>query len=168
MSHKRSDSLAIANEFIRRSLREGRPLTHMQLQKLVFFAQGWTLAVTGEELIWDQAEAWTFGPVYRRLYDALKRYGTDPIRKPIKQGDDTPFPFDDGEEIVADSLVDVERAIVERVWSEYGNYPAFKLSAITHAPGTPWSKVFDPNDKSRPIEIEQIREYFISLATEAA
>jgi hypothetical protein len=83
-------SLAIANEFLERAQRERRPLTHMQLQKLVYLAHGWNLAVNGRPLIEDEIEAWDFGPVIRRLYDALSRYGANSVTRLIRWGDDGP------------------------------------------------------------------------------
>lgn len=71
----------IANEFIRRGLREGRAFDQMQLQKLVYIAHGWCLAFSGEPLTGDRPEAWDFGPVYRRLANALQRRDTTSYRR---------------------------------------------------------------------------------------
>jgi uncharacterized phage-associated protein len=54
--------LAIANEFILRAEHAGKQLTHMQLQKLVYLAHGWGLAVTGDPLIEDEFEAGISAP----------------------------------------------------------------------------------------------------------
>jgi len=84
-------SLAIANEFLRRAREIDRSLTQMKLQKLVYIAHGWCLAFSKSPLIEDRIEAWEFGPVIRRLYDATSRYGRSPVSRFIKWGDDTPF-----------------------------------------------------------------------------
>lgn len=167
MSHQLANSIEIANEFIRRALRDGKPITHMQLQKLVYFANGWNLAVSGEQLLEDLPEAWQFGPVYRRLYDALKRHGSDQLLAPIRQGADTPFADDDGPEAVAKSLIKNEIEVIDKVWLEYGNYPAYKLSALTHAEGSPWAMAFE-NGKNRIISNGSIQDYFVKLAIEPA
>ncbi|WP_416366578.1 Panacea domain-containing protein [Sphingomonas aurantiaca] len=66
----------------------GDGLTQMQLQKLVFFAHGWTLAETGYALTEDDPEAWVYGPVYRDLYDHTKYFGSGPIGRKITPDDD--------------------------------------------------------------------------------
>jgi uncharacterized phage-associated protein len=75
----------IANEFIRRGLQEGRAFNQMELQKLVYIAHGWCLAFSGQPLTGDRPEAWDFGPVYRRLADALCTFGTDAVAREIAQ-----------------------------------------------------------------------------------
>jgi uncharacterized phage-associated protein len=64
----------------------------MQAQKLIYLANGWSMALRHSKLIEEPFEAWDFGPVVRKLYDALKRYGSGSIPRLIKWGDDTPFP----------------------------------------------------------------------------
>jgi len=157
-------SLAIANEFIRRA--EGaRPLTHMQLQKLVYLAHGWSLGAFDAPLIEDDIEAWDFGPVIRRLYDALRRYGRDKVTKRLRWGDDTLFRFDNGEEAI-DELTDNERAVIDLVWNKYGHFPAFKLSALTHQDDTPWSETFRFGRNS-VIKNEKIARHFKQLVGNA-
>ncbi len=154
--------LAIANEFINRSNGE---LTQMQLQKLVYLAHGWMLGATDRPLISEQVEAWQFGPVIRSLYDALKKYGSSSVTKPLKWGDDTPFSLDQGE-VAKEPLRPDEDFIIAMVWEKYGHMPAFKLSALTHEEGTPWSMSYEPQ-KNRPISNETIRDHFRQLLTEA-
>lgn len=162
MSHS---VLAIANEFLRRA-RAGQPprgLTNMQLQKLIYLAHGWNLAVTGEELISDRFEAWQFGPVVRKLYDAIKHYGDRPVSRYIRWGDDTPFPYDDEREEAFEDLLPVERDVIDRVWHEYSGFEAFQLSALTHADGTPWTRAY-VRGENRPIANNSIHEEFVRLA----
>lgn len=154
-------SLAIANEFIRRGLAQGASggLTQMQVQKLVYLAHAWTLAGLDQPLIEDPVEAWKFGPVIRKLYSALSRYGRDKISREICWGEDTIlFSGDDGD-IAEELLTPLEAAIVESIWDIYGKYPAFKLSALTHEPDSPWSQTYDERT-NRIIPEPLIKEYF--------
>lgn len=155
-------SLEVANEFIRRSIAEGHPITQMHVQKYVYLAHGWTLALTNSPLVDDRFEAWDYGPVERRLYDALSMCGARPIRRPLRYGDDTPFPSDDGEEAAAD-LSDAERRIIDDVWQQYKEFEAFQLSALTHENGTPWHQVYEKG-KNRAIPNDKIADYFSEIA----
>jgi len=136
-------SKQVANEFLELAKRDGRQLTPMQLQKLVYFAYGWYLAITGERLIDERVEAWQWGPVIPSLYSAFREYGSDPI-------DDVPgelyfdgakikvrkFPLvsdDPGRDTIA-------RNVIRRVWEIYGKYSASQLSGMTHEPNSPWSR----------------------------
>src|SRR5438552_2691079 len=47
---------------------DGDPLTPMRLHKLLYYAQGWALAVLGKPLFTGRFEAWVHGPVLRDLY----------------------------------------------------------------------------------------------------
>ena len=157
-------SLAIANEFLRRAEREGRFLTHMHLQKLVYLAHGWGLAVTGKPLIEDRFEAWDYGPVIRKLYDALRYYGSGVVTRTIRHGDDIAFGSSPGAEHVAELLPN-EKAIIDKVWDQYKGFEAFQLSALTHADNSPWSQTFaSGSGKSRAIRDNLIWDYFADLA----
>ena len=159
-------SLAIANEFLRRAQRANRPMTHMHIQKLVYLAHGWNIAVSRHPLIEDDIEAWEYGPVIRKLYDALRQYGRGPILREIRWGDDTPFPFDDSGEAIAE-LTSEERAVVDRVWDVYGVFAAFQLSALTHADNSPWHRTYIPGGRNRVINNDLIGDYFADLAAHA-
>jgi hypothetical protein len=45
-----------------------KPISTMKLQKLVYFAQGWSLGLTGKPLFDDESEAWASGPASPALY----------------------------------------------------------------------------------------------------
>src|SRR5258708_4237314 len=72
-------TLAAANFFLAKGLEDGVSIDPLKLQKLVYFAHGWHLAVTGKPLIDEYVEAWPYGPVIPSLYHRFKSYGADPI-----------------------------------------------------------------------------------------
>jgi uncharacterized phage-associated protein len=155
---------AIANEFLKRAQAEGRPLTHMHLQKLVYIAHGWHLAVNNEPLVDEQFQAWEFGPVSLSMYRALKGYGSGPITRLIRQGDDTPGrPEDDGDSVTA-KLELSEREIIDQIWQEFREYKAFQLSALTHKPDSPWDNAFKRGGQNTLIPNNDIQDYFAVLA----
>lgn len=163
MAHSRS----IANEFLRRASRDGKHLTQMQLQKLVYIAHGWNLAINGHPLTDDSLQAWDYGPVYPELWESLRSYGKEPVSRPIMTSDLPAYGFCDDEEVleITDPLNKNEEEVIDRVYEVYGGFRAFKLSALTHEPGTPWHRVFvKDNNKRGPIEDELIKAHFIELA----
>lgn len=46
----------------------GEAITHLKLQKLIYFAQAYYLANLGEELFSEDFEAWAHGPVLPSIY----------------------------------------------------------------------------------------------------
>jgi uncharacterized phage-associated protein len=98
-------------------------ISHMQLQKLVYFCQGYYLALQGSPLFNEAIEAWEHGPVCPKLYQSLKRYGSLPITASI-----------DPEKI---KLNEKEKCIISIVYGTYGQYSASRLRKITHEEG-PW------------------------------
>jgi uncharacterized phage-associated protein len=94
----------------------------MQLQKLLYYSQAWSLAWTGKPLFTDEIEAWKEGPVVRSVWVARK-YGSDAI----------------GEEA---DLDDDQRAIIDAVYDFYGTNGGAVLSVMTHAE-QPWVEARD-------------------------
>lgn len=121
-------ALQVADKFIRLGQKSGKYFTQMQLLKLVYIAHGWMLATSNQPLIYNQVEAWQYGPVIPELYHELKYNGAKPIERPILS-----------EEV---SFSPHEEHVIDFTFKNYGNFSAFQLSDITHASNTPWSETF--------------------------
>lgn len=160
-------AVEVANEFLKLAHAEGRDLTNMQLQKLVYFAHGWHLAVTGEPLTDDDPRAWDYGPVYRDLWEHLKRYGRQVISRLISEDDINPFarlfnkpPADPYQANLDGQALE----LIKTVWRKYGGYSAFKLSDLTHMAGTPWDQTyFGEGGKNASIDPKLIEKHYIEL-----
>ena len=72
---------AVANEFLRLARRDEQTITPLKMQKLVYFAHGWHLALFGTPLIEEPVQAWQFGPVISSLYQEFKKFGSRAIRR---------------------------------------------------------------------------------------
>jgi uncharacterized phage-associated protein len=80
-----NSAIAVANWLIPKNSEEPSDLTHLKLQKLLYFAQGFRLAYDGIPLFYDPIEAWPTGTVIRSIYNALCGKGKyNEISKPIK------------------------------------------------------------------------------------
>ncbi len=55
--------------------RKNKSLTHLKLQKLLYFAQAWYFNLHGSPMFKQKIEAWNDGPVVPDVYFALKKIG---------------------------------------------------------------------------------------------
>lgn len=127
---------------------------NMQLQKLVFIAHGYHLAMTDLPLIDEEPRAWQYGPVFPSLYHNLRQYGSGLVEEEISVEDSVPHGGD-------------EYDIIKAVWSNYGQMSGAKLSAITHLAGSPWDQTYKPEYRA-VISDEVVTEYYKSILTEHA
>ena len=156
---------SIANELLDLASRAGRSLTQIEIQKLVYFSHGWHLALRDQNLIDDQIEAWTYGPVVRSLYDAFKKFGSSQITEKAADWRGSPngssncFPTIQSGSVGDDFYA---RALVQGVWDKYGMIAPFKLVEITHLNGSPWQKAY--SERQQYIPNEEIKAYFKELS----
>ncbi|WP_091721847.1 Panacea domain-containing protein [Methylobacterium phyllostachyos] len=145
----------IANEFLRRRSAFGLP-AQMWIQKLVYIAHGWNLAINGQPLVVENAEAWDGGPVYRSIWNHIKRYGFGRSSK-LLEDPETSKP------IAAHLSVD-EQAIIDLVWDKYNGFSGSELSRMTHQPGTPWTETYVKLGRDSDIQDSLIRRHYLDLA----
>jgi len=153
------NATAIANYFLDRANAAGQEITPMKMQKLVYIAHGWNLAIHGEPLIDEPVEAWRYGPVIPSLFHALRQYGASPI---IKTTNGVALPDNDDTKEMQE--------LHDKVWEVYGKKTAIDLMRLTHAKGSPWSSVRDEGDSSSYgsiISNDVIKRHFIQLSAEA-
>lgn len=136
--------LDAAKYFVHLSYSESHAsLTPLKLQKILYFAQGWSFVWDNKPLFAETFEAWQYGPVNPKVYNYFKKYGRNEIPKK--------------EEILYVSDVESEETM-EAVWNNYGDYNAFELVEMTHEQ-TPWKEAYE---NSTYITNEDIKQYFQS------
>lgn len=145
------DSRAVAKHFLGLAKSKGKELTPMQLIKLVYIAHGWMLGLYENQLIRDDIEAWQYGPVIRKLYNSIRKYGARPVSELNYDGDSA-------------DLNKFEADVVRQVFEHYADYTGVQLSKMTHQAGTPWAKTWDSYGKNVVIPQDNIEEHFRSLA----
>ena len=158
------DSRAIANYFLDLAHASGRTLDPMQVQKLVYFAHGWNLALNHAPLIDDTVEAWQFGPVIPTLYHEFKHFGRGPITSKASSlrfidGDKLEFEEPTLERGPATRAV---RDLLDAIWQAYGAFTGVQLSNLTHEPGSPWHVTWHRAEGRKNVDIpdELIQEHF--------
>ena len=100
----------------------GELMSNMKLQKMLYYQQGYHLAVFGTPLFDDEIEAWMYGPVVPCVYDYFKRFGAGGIEPETDQ------PL---------MLSDEEESLFQDVFTAYINFSAIGLMEKTHSE-TPW------------------------------
>lgn len=144
-------SLSVANAFIELARDEGKALTNMQLQKLVFFSHGYVLAFLDKQLTSDPVKAWTFGPVYPVLYNSLRHYGREQVLETL--------PLPEIDNIPKESQ---EMQVIKSVWNAYKFHKASQLVDISHNIGSPWDQIWR-NNKFQDIPDSITKEYYKRL-----
>ena len=135
----------VANYFIAKSNLDEDCVTHLKLQKLVYYAQGFHLALFHTPLFSESIEAWEHGPVVPTLYAKYSAKGNQPITETDHNFDITIF-----EEKIIELLDDV--------YDVYGQFSAWKLRNLTHHE-QPWMET----PKNLVIANEVMEKYFQTL-----
>lgn len=129
--------------------------SHLRLQKLLYYAQGWYLAMTGSPLFSERIEAWKHGPVVKDVYHVFSNFGYQAI--PPDQG------------ASGDNLTSIQKLTVQSVWAMYKEYSATALSRMTHEE-EPWRKarlgVSDGESCQEEISHDSMHEFFLKLMIE--
>jgi len=129
-------------------LRErGRPTSTIMLQKLVYYAQAWSLAWDGRALFGERIEAWKLGPIAPALWRTHKGV---PTVASLPTGDPS-------------TLTSSERDTVRAVLGFYGDRDPWWLSELSHREA-PWRDARGelPTDAPGSVEIEHdaMRAYY--------
>lgn len=147
MSNKKVSALQVGKWMINRVDREaGDSITHLKLQKVIYYAQAWHLANFNDPLFVEDIQAWTHGPVAPSVWKAFREYRWDHIPP-------QPLVFMDATKI----------GFLETVFEIYGRYTAKELEKITHQED-PWKVTRGdlPLEAkcTRPIDKKVMRDFY--------
>ena len=133
-------------------------ITPMALQKLLYYAQSFFRVLFGEELFFDNCQAWVHGPVYPKVYYKYREFGYDPIDKPFRYFEEDLFELTEREVAFLNSIIDA-----------FGCFSGNILSSITHNE-LPWIEArgnLKTNDRgSTEISKEIMNTYFEKVVTD--
>lgn len=140
----------VANAFLQIAESEGQLVTPMKLQKLIYFAHGWCLALLKEPLIDENIQAWTYGPVVSSVYYEFREFGRSSITRHAL-GNSPHEIFEDH----------ITSALLNKIWDVFGKYTGLKLSMMTLLSDSPWELVKSQSIKvNAPIDDDMIKDYF--------
>ena len=131
--HALSPELLVANSVLNIAFSKGIPITHLKLQKLIYFVYKKHLQDTKHALFSDFFEVWTYGPVLSSVYHAFKKYGSGNI-------DDYAYLTRDTKKrvFIVSSDDSAFYSALNWVWAVYGDCDAMTLVRLTHREGTAW------------------------------
>ena len=141
-------TLDVANAFVSAGVPD---LTPMKLQKLMYFAHGWCLALSGVPLIDDKFEAWDYGPVLPDVYHAFKHFRGNPVTQISPRG--------------AADLPAEAKPLITKILKQYGHLSGLTLSDMTHKEHSPWAQTREVCPGSI-IENGAIKSYFEAMLTD--
>ena len=121
----------ILGEYI---LERGGRMSHLKLQKILYYIQGLHLAYFEAPLIDDDFQAWLHGPVSRKLYDHVKGHSILYSEvEYVKTAEQNPS------EVLEDILTQDQMELVNEVIDEYSKLTSSQLENLTHSE-LPWQE----------------------------
>ena len=143
----------VARYIVRFFLEAGDPVTNLKLQKLLYYVQGWHLAVHDSPAFPEKLEAWVHGPVQPGVYRAYSAYRWNPIAE------------DESGVIALDPDL---QELTNEVLDVYGGDSGYQLEQRTHREG-PWLLARGGLARDEPstaeITKESMRDFFKKLAS---
>lgn len=124
-------------------------LTNRELQKLLYLAQGFYLAQSGEPLFQEDFQAWRHGPVNSGIFHKYKHFGYLDINKPHKE--------------MLKPISENMSAFILALTLSFCTVGASKLIEYSHA-DTPWSEKYIPN-QNISLPKENLKTYFENFAS---
>ncbi|MBI5892748.1 MAG: SocA family protein [Deltaproteobacteria bacterium] len=119
-------------------------ICNLKLQKLVYYAQGFHLALYDKPLFEEGIEAWAHGPVAPALYREYKTYEASGIPRP--------------KDIDFSKYDDETREFLNTIYKIFGQYSGWKLREFTHGE-SPWKDTYT-KEPSGTISLEAMKEHF--------
>ncbi len=136
--------LDVAQYVIERCNSQGRSISNLKLQKILYFVQAQYLVSTGNKCFCEEIEAWDFGPVIPEAYHHYKAYGSANIPTFAKRNS----------KIISSN----DRMVIDEIIDECSKRSASALVQITHNQA-PWKNNYVPG-QNNTIPAAEIRKYF--------
>lgn len=127
-------------------------ITHLKLQKLLYYAQGINLGLYGRPLFKEKIEAWQHGPVVRDVYGHFSKFGRNNIEIEMNT---------EKEKII--NRIENDKEVSEVLNLTYDNfaiYTAWQLRQMTHEDNTPWDITQRTKGLGKEIDNGLIEQFF--------
>lgn len=145
------DSVVIAEYMLSLAYNKRVVLNVTKVQKLLYIAYGYFLAVEGRHISTEAPKAWPYGPVFPRT------------RKKVDYSNVLPLEAPKFNEIKKEDKLSLK---LEEIIDTYAGYSASQLSDWSHMKGGPWERTTKLKDFKwgiTPISDDFITDYFTDL-----
>lgn len=105
----------------------GDSITHLKLQKIIYYCQAWHLAIRDESLFAEPVQAWVHGPVVQSVWNRFRDNDWHAIPTSVRN------PASEA------ALNKSQKELVDEVWQAYGNLSGSQLRYLTHEE-EPWKQ----------------------------
>lgn len=124
-------------------------ITHLRLQKLLYFIQAYFLMKSNGEIVAfnEEIEAWDLGPIVPCIYHQYKRFGNGYI----------PFLNDNS---YAGIFSNDDKKNIEEVILHFKDKSSIYMMEVTHDQN-PWIEAYNKQNLEKVITKKSIYEYFV-------
>ena len=119
----------------------GKRLSPMQLQKILYYAQGYSLGMSGEKALDDPIMAWEHGPVVPDVYHRFRNYGGAKISPPA-------------DIVIPDEMF----GLIDVVVSQKSSLSAAELRTVTHE-----ESPYSTTPRNEEITPQKLEDFFVDL-----
>lgn len=131
------NAIDVANYLIKKSIDEGKYISNIKLQKLLYYLQARFLVEKGQPLFNNTIEKWYYGPVVPDVYHEYKSYGSGVIKdiskRMVLDKDEngkvnkiSVVQYDDS------SINDEDKQTIDETFESLSQFGAFQLVDLTH------------------------------------
>ena len=122
----------------------GDAMSNLKLQKLLYYSQGFHLAIFDKPLFTEKVKAWQYGPVVEEIYNEFSEYSYGAIPIPRR--------------ISTKMFTEEQKNLLKEIYEVYGQFSALRLMQMTHS-----EPPVINTDKGKVISHEKMKSYFKKL-----
>lgn len=142
-------ALKVAEQILAKAAQKRIPVCNLKLQKLMYYSQGYHLAIMKSPLFNEEIEAWDHGPVVNPVYFKYRDYGKAPIALAVEYEEDEGLPEETAQ-------------VIDFVMEKYSHREAWDLRNRTHRE-KPWIDHQSPEGQreNEVIPKAELQEFFV-------
>lgn len=126
------NAIDVANYIVHRAIENQTPITHLKLQKILYYVAAGYYQQVGERLFPEPICKWSYGPVVENVYHLFRIYGSYAIHDIVY------YTFgneNQNERIEYQKIKEINDKVgstIDRIIGKYLMYSAFDLVEMTH------------------------------------